>query len=285
MADRLSKREGEGRRLKEKPGIFMSFERAIIGGTGFYDPHLLEDKDELTVKTRYGEARLLTGKYKGIPIVFMTRHGTGHNIPPHRINFRANIAALKELGVTRVLATTAVGSLRENLPPGRLVIIDQFIDNTKGEVRTFYDGEDGKVVHTDFTQPYCPQIRECLAAVMAEKEIAFDDGGTYITTDGPRYETPAEIKVYSLWGADVVGMTNAPEAILAREAGLCYANLSLVTNFAAGISAHPLTHEEVVEMMGQKIGTIREIFLDTLAALPFSRDCQCGVQEDFPLGP
>jgi 5'-methylthioadenosine phosphorylase len=265
--------------------MFMKFEKAIIGGTGFYDPQMLEDRNEHLVKTSYGEAYFLTGTYKGVPLVFMTRHGVQHNIPPHRINFRANIAALKDLGVTRVVAGTAVGSLREDLTPGELVIIDQFIDFTRGEVRTFYDGEGGKVVHTDFSQPYCPQVRKRLSVVMTKKGIPFVDGGTYLTTDGPRYETPAEIKVYSLWGADVVGMTNAPEAILAREAGLCYANISLITNYAAGISPHPLSHQEVVEMMGIKIGLIREIFLDTLVALPQDRDCLCGAVEDFDLGP
>ena len=254
----------------------MTIDRAIIGGTGFYDPRLLEDTEEQVLKNKYGEAHLLTGSYKGVSIAFLTRHGASHNIPPHRINHKANITALKELGVKRVLATTAVGSLRGNLLPGALVIIDQFIDNTRGNVCTFYDGEDGEVVHTDFTYPYCPQIRKYLAAVMTEKRIPYVDGGTYLTTDGPRYESPAEIKVYAHWGADVVGMTNAPEAILAREAGLCYANLSLVTNYAAGISAHPLNHQEVVEMMGRKIELIREVFLDTLTVMPPDRVCLCG---------
>jgi len=262
----------------------MKIERAIIGGTGFYDPKLLEEVGEFTIETKYGNAYILKGLYKKIPVAFLTRHGKDHHIPPHRINHRANIAALKELGVTRVLAGTAVGSLRERLISGTLVIIDQFIDFTKGENHTFYDGEDSKVVHTDFSEPYCPQLRKYLADVMTVKEIPFVNGGTYITTDGPRYETPAEIKAFSCWGADVVGMTNAPEAILAREAGLCYANLSLVTNYAAGISAHPLTHQEVVEMMSKKISLIREIFLETLLALPAERDCLCSVKEDYDLG-
>lgn len=261
----------------------MKIERAIIGGTGFYDPALLEEAQELSMETEYGKAYFVTGLYKEIPVAFLTRHGKDHSIPPHRINHRANIAALKELGVTRVLAGTAVGSLRERLTAGQLVIIDQFIDFTT-QHHTFYDGKGSKVVHTDFTEPYCLQLRKYLATVMEEKGISFVNGGTYITTDGPRYETPAEIKAYSSWGADVVGMTNAPEAILAREAGLCYAVLSLVTNYAAGISPHPLTHQEVVEMMNKKIGLIREIFLDTLLAVPAERDCLCGIKEDYDLG-
>ncbi len=276
-------RNGEGSAGFCRDGM-MKIERAIIGGTGFYDPQLLEDKKDLHVKTRYGSVYLLTGRYGEVPMAFLTRHGREHQIPPHRINHRANIAALKELGVTRILAATAVGSLREELTAGKLVIIDQFIDFTRGLIPTFYDGEDDRVVHTDFTEPYCPQLRKCLAAVMEKKEITFIDGGTYITTDGPRYETPAEIRAFSLLGGDVVGMTNAPEAILAREAGLCYANLSLITNYAAGISPHPLTHQEVVEMMGEKVGLIRAIFMETLLALPPERECLCGVKEEYNLG-
>ena len=262
----------------------MKIEKAIIGGTGFYDPHLLKSKQDLTMETKYGTVFLLTGWYKETPIAFLTRHGRDHHIPPHRINHRANIAALKELGVTRVLAATAVGSLRKELAAGSLVVIDQFIDFTKVQNHTFYDGEDGRVVHTDFTEPYCPQLRNSLASLMEKREITFISKGTYITTDGPRYETPAEIRAFALLGGDVVGMTNAPEAVLAREAGLCYANLSLVTNYAAGISPYPLTHQEVVEMMGEKVDLIRAIFLETLLTLPGERDCLCGVKEDYPLG-
>lgn len=263
----------------------MKVELAIIGGTGFYHPGIIENTEELLINTPYGDTRLLVGTYKETPVAFLSRHGVKHGVPPHRINYRANISALKDLGVKRVLATTAVGSLKKNLSPGTLVITDQFIDFTKGRDGTFYEGDDsGGVVHTDFTEPYCPQMRKILIKAGSAREIDFASVGTYICTEGPRYETPAEIKAFALWGADVVGMTGIPEATLAREAGLCYANLSLVTNYAAGISPHILTHREVVEMMQKKINLLREIILEVLVVLPKSRECNCRKKEDYILG-
>jgi 5'-methylthioadenosine phosphorylase len=263
----------------------MEVNLAIIGGTGFYDPQLLKGAKEVLVETAYGGAYVLVGEYEGIPIAFLTRHGKNHELPPHRINYRANVAALKKLGITRVLSSAAVGSLKENLSPGTLVIVDQFIDMTKSREHTFYDGEARKVVHTDFTEPYCPQLRGQLKKVLADKKIPFAGEGTYLCTEGPRYESPGEIKAFALWGADVVGMTNLPEVTLAREAGLCYSNLSLVTNYAAGISPHPLTHKEVAEMVDKKISLLRNIFLETLVSLPEKRECRCWHNEEFKLGP
>ncbi|NMB41512.1 MAG: S-methyl-5'-thioadenosine phosphorylase [Firmicutes bacterium] len=263
----------------------MKAKIAIIGGTGFYDAKVINNPEEVEVKTAYGKVQITIGNVNKIAIAFLARHGGKHELPPHRINYRANIAALKNIGVARILATTAVGSLKKELPPGSIAIIDQFIDFTKNREHTFYDGTNANgVVHTDFTDPYCPQLREILKNVMLEKGITFAKKGTYICTEGPRYETPAEIKAFALWGADVVGMTNVPEVTLAREAGLCYANLSLVTNFAAGISSHTLTHREVVEVMGKKIDLIREIFMETAVSMPAARECCCGLKEDYPLG-
>lgn len=264
----------------------MKIDLAVIGGTGFYYPGIMDNSKEITVKTAFGETQLISGTYQGFSIAFLPRHGKEHAVPPHRINYRANIAALKKIGVQRVLSATAVGTLNKQLLPGTPVIIDQFIDFTKNRQQTFYEGEDEKgVVHTDFSTPYCPQIREHLKTMLQKKEVSFAEHGTYICTEGPRYETPAEIKAFALWGADVVGMTNVPEVTLAREAGLCYANLSLVTNFAAGISSRPLNHREVVEMMEEKLDLIRGIFMETLISLPPERDCHCWQKEDFPLGP
>lgn len=263
----------------------MEINLAVIGGTGFYHPDILEDNREISIKTTFGEVQLITGTYQSQPLAFLARHGRQHALPPHRINYRANIAALKEIGAQRVLSATAVGSLKEQLTPGTLVITDQFIDFTKNRRHTFYDGENEKgVVHTDFTNPYCPQIREHLKTVLHSKGIPFAGQGTYLCTEGPRYETPAEIRAFALWGADLVGMTNVPEVTLAREAGLCYANLSLVTNFAAGISPHPLSHQEVVVMMQEKLNLIREIFMETLVSLPPERKCRCWQKEEFALG-
>jgi len=263
----------------------LEIEYAIIGGTGFYRPKLIENVEEIIISTKYGQVQVIAGTYKDINIAFLARHGGKHQLPPHRVNYRANIAALKKIGVKRILTSTAVGSLRNDLSPGTFVIIDQFIDFTKNREHTFYDGSDfDSVVHTDFTEPYCPELREALKQVMLQKKIVFAEKGAYICTEGPRYETPAEIKAFSLWGADVVGMTNVPEVVLAREAGLCYATLSLVTNFAAGISSHNLTHQEVVEVMREKINLLREIFMETFLSLPRERKCRCFLKEDYPLG-
>lgn len=263
----------------------MEINLAVIGGTGFYHPDILQDSKEIVVKTAYGEASLIIGVYRGRALAFLARHGGGHALPPHRINYRANIAALKEIGAKRVLSATAVGSLREKLAPGTLVVTDQFIDFTKNRRQTFYDGSDEKgVIHTDFTDPYCPEIRENLKAKLQNMAVSFAKEGTYLCTEGPRYETPAEIKAFALLGADLVGMTNVPEVTLAREAGLCYANLSLVTNYAAGISPHPLSHQEVVEMMEEKLSVIRELFMETLISLPPERKCRCRQIEEYPLG-
>lgn len=262
----------------------MEINLAIIGGTGYYHPRFLENAREKTVQTKYGKAVVTIGNYGDKTVAFMPRHGNRHQLPPHKINYRANIAALKELGVQRVLSTTAVGSLRENIPPGTLVIIDQFIDMTKNREHTFYDEEGGPVYHSDFTEPYCPQLRNYLNNLLSGKGISFVNGGTYICTEGPRYESPAEISAFSKWGADMVGMTNVPEVTLAREAGLCYATLSLVTNLAAGISPHPLTHKEVVDVVKEKIGLIRELFLELSAVLPLERGCNCWEKEDLSLG-
>ena len=257
---------------------------AVIGGTGFYQPDLLQSLQEVEVNTPYGTVQFQQLHYQGKDVLFLPRHGKGHHLPPHRINYRANIAALRELKVKYVLSTTAVGSLRQEIPRGMLVVIDQFIDLTKYREHTFYDGIGGEVVHTDFTEPYCTHLRRQLCDVLTSKRISFKNKGTYVCTEGPRYETPAEVRAYAAWGGDVVGMTNVPEVTLAREAGLCYASLSLVTNYAAGLSSQPLTHQEVVEEMEEKLGIIRDVFMETIIALPETNDCRCAFKEDYKLG-
>ncbi len=247
---------------------------AIIGGTGVYDPKFLEKADELIVSTPYGEVKILKGLYEGEEVGFLARHGVGHSIPPHKINYKANIWALKYLGVERILSTTAVGSLRINLLPGDLVILDQFIDFTKARDITFYDGRDGKVIHIDFTTPYCPELRRLLYETAQELGIKAHPHGTYICTEGPRFETPAEIRMYAMFG-DVVGMTNVPEVILARELEMCYASVSLITNYAAGISRTPLTHWEVLEVMAQNIEKVRKLFAHVIRKVPKERNCIC----------
>jgi 5'-methylthioadenosine phosphorylase len=247
---------------------------AIIGGTGVYDPAFLENPQEMIISTPYGDAKILKGIYQGEEVAFLARHGVGHSLPPHRINYKANMWALKSLGVERILSTTAVGSLKMDLMPGDLVILDQFIDFTKKRDYTFFNGDDGKVIHIDFTQPYCPELRKILFETAKELGLRIHYYGTYICTEGPRFETPAEIKMFSYFG-DVVGMTNVPEVILARELEMCYASVSLVTNYAAGISTSPLTHQEVLDVMSENIEKVRKLFARVIPKIPKERKCIC----------
>lgn len=248
---------------------------AIIGGTGVYDPAILTDVQEAELVTPYGTINYLQGRYEDKEVFFLARHGSGHSVPPHRINYRANIWGLKMLGVTEVIATAAVGSLNQEMPPGEMVLLDQFIDFTKDRVDTFYDGGPAGVVHVDYTEPYCPRVRAVLLATAKEAGITLIPRGTYVCTEGPRYETPAEIKAYAVLGGDLVGMTNVPEVVLAREAGLCYATVAMVTNWAAGISPHPLTHREVVEIMDRNTEKLRRLLMRAISGLSEDPDCAC----------
>lgn len=248
---------------------------AIIGGTGVYDPSILGDVREVSAETPYGTVTAVEGSYHGKTVLFMNRHGAGHSIPPHRINYRANIWGLKELGVDCILATAAVGSLNLDYVPGSFVFPDQYLEFTKSRQCTFFDGGEAGVVHTDMTEPYCPEIRKAFAeAAEALSSKAFS-GGTYVCTEGPRFETPAEIKMYSLYGGDLVGMTAYPEVALAREIGICYGTVAMVTNYAAGISTSALTHQEVLDEMARMSEDIKKFLLKTIDLLPEQRDCTC----------
>lgn len=251
----------------------MHAEFAIIGGTGVYDAALLEAPETLTIDTPYGQAAAIVGLHKGKRVAFMPRHGVHHSIPPHLINYRANIHALKELGVTQVLATAAVGSLQLAHPPGSLLLVDDFLDFTKSRPTTFFDKE--RVVHVDVTDPYCGRLRSQVQQAGAALAIDLRSGGTYVCTEGPRFESPAEIRLYQSFGAAVVGMTSVPEVVLAKEAELCYATVCMVTNFAAGISQTPLTHEEVVAEMANNVHRLRDLFFKTIEQTNRVRDCRC----------
>ncbi len=247
----------------------------IIGGTGFYEAGLLEAEKDLTRSTRYGAASLKTGFYRGREVVFLTRHGAGHSIPPHLVNYRANIWALKEIGVEKVIATAAVGSLQKDLIPGDIVIVDQFLDFTKCRAQTFFEGNGTGVLHVDVTDPYCPGLREEIRQAAGRIQARLHNGGTYVCTEGPRYETPAEIRMFQSLGGDVVGMTSVPEVVLAREAGICYAVIATVTNYAAGISSKPLSHQEVVAAMDKAGGMLRSLILSVLEHSVADRTCTC----------
>jgi 5'-methylthioadenosine phosphorylase len=231
----------------------------VIGGTGFYG-FAGEAAERVEVATRYGQVEVQRSSLGAVPVFFLARHGAGHAVPPHRVNYRANIAALRELGVGSVLASAAVGSMAKSMPPGALVIVEQFLDFTRTRTSTFFDGEGGVVKHVDVSDPYCPHLRSELRSASAAVGEELAAGATYVCTEGPRFETPAEIRMFRRLGGDLVGMTSVPEVTLAREAGLCYASVAVVTNWAAGVSEAPVVHEEVTQFMSQQAERLKGIF-------------------------
>lgn len=247
----------------------------IIGGTGVYDPNILEHIYQDEILTPYGLVSYKAGTFGGINIAFIPRHGSRHSLAPHLINYRANIWALKKIGVKTILATAAVGSLRLDMKLGDFVLIDQFIDFTKSRKNTFYDSEKRKVVHVDLTNPYCSSLREKLVNTAQTLGITVHNGGTYVCTEGPRFETPAEIQMFAKLGGHLVGMTNVPEVVLAREAEMCYATIAMVTNYAAGISPNPLTYGEVIQVMNTNTENLRNVLMNTIKHIDLDKNCSC----------
>lgn len=251
----------------------------IIGGTGIYSPHTFIGFVEKIIETPYGKAKALCGEMAGNNVNFITRHGVGHTVPPHKVNYRANIWALKALGVKEIFATTAVGSLNPAMTAGHFVVCDQVLDFTKSRINTFFDSPERGVAHVDFTFPYCPRLRKKVISCLEKANIIFHSAGTYVVAEGPRFETAAEIKMFRMLGGDVVGMTNMPEAILAREAEMCYTNCSIVTNMGAGISPTPLSHSEVVEEMGKSIKNMERLILAFISANNNTDTVKCDCAE------
>ncbi|HEX9197435.1 MAG TPA: S-methyl-5'-thioinosine phosphorylase [Candidatus Bathyarchaeia archaeon] len=245
---------------------------AIIGGSGVRSTLKGEQK---ILGTPYGPTPSLTiGEMDGRPTVFLPRHGETHSSPPHRVNYRSNIWGLKTLGVERIIATNAVGAIDQKLTPGEIVIPSDLVDMTKARPGTFYDGS--PVTHVDVSQPYCPREREVLAssAVAAGREPP--KGVVMACTEGPRYETPAEIKMFRTLGCQVVGMTGAPEAFLARELEMCYASISFVSNMAAGLQ-RTLSAREVEDKGRETSHVLNKILAGAIGRMPESRkDCPCG---------
>lgn len=247
----------------------------VIAGSGLYDIPGLVIKETRTLHTPYGNpsAAYRIGTVSGKDIAFLPRHGTDHTIQPHNINYRANIWGLKELGVERVIAFGASGGINKDMNPGRIVVLDQIIDVTHGRQSTFYD--EGKVVHVDFTEPFCPDLRDYIFQASDKGAVAVAKKGTYICTNGPRLETAAEIKAFSLHGADMVGMTAMPEAALARELEICFVFVTVITNYAAGLAGRKLTAKEVLDEMEKSAGGLRTL-LQAFFDLQFpERECPC----------
>ncbi len=247
----------------------------IIGGSGFYRPDLLSQVREVKVETPYGEIKPFIGKLGDIEVAFLPRHGQDHSVLPHQINFRANLWGLHSLGVKRIVATTAVGGLTPELAPGTMVIVDQLLDFTKQRPLTFYEDGDVQRAHIDMTEPYCPSMRLELSKVAAKLNIPVQLGGCYVCFEGPRYETAAEIKMFRMLGGTVVGMTGIPETVLARELGICYANLSIITNWAAGITVAPLNHGEVKQVMALNEGKLRDVITNYIITADHEFHCAC----------
>lgn len=257
-------------------GEALRAEIAIIGGSGLYSMAALKRARTTVVKTPYGDSpELLLGRLHGREVVFLPRHGKGHTIPPHLINHRANLWALRKLGVKRVFATTSCGSANLRMRPGELVLLTQFIDFTKRRPQTFYEGGKGGVAHIDVAEPYCPELREVLIKTARKLGPKVHPRAVYACTEGPRFETAAEVKGLRMLGSDVVGMTNVPECILARELEMCYVAVGLITNFAAGISKKKLTYTEVVEIIKGNIGRVQELLLEAVPNVPKRRSCPC----------
>ncbi|MEV1288650.1 S-methyl-5'-thioadenosine phosphorylase [Micromonospora sp. NPDC049679] len=249
-------------------------ELAIIGGSGLYT--LLKGAVEHLVETPYGAPSdpVTVAELGGRRVAFLPRHGRDHRHPPHLIPYRANMWALRSLGVRQILAPCAVGGLRPELGPGTFVVPDQLIDRTSGRVQTYYDQG---AVHVSFADPYCPVGRSTILAAARRHDIDATDGGTVVVVEGPRFSTRAESRWYAGIGGSIVNMTGHPEAVLARELGLCYTSVALVTDLDAGVEGgHGVTQEEVFRVFGENTVRLRELLLDAVTALPPERACPCG---------
>ncbi len=267
----------------------------IIGGSGLYEVEGIEVLDRVNISTPFGDPsdEYIITSINGKKAVFLPRHSRGHKYPPHLINYRANIWGFRKLGVNKIFSISAVGGINSVLKPGDFVIIEQFMDFTKNRPVTFYEGvlsidddtenedlvkeylNNKRVVHIDVSFPFCSHMRSILEDVLKKKNLPFVKNATYVTTEGPRLETSAEIRAFSILGADVVGMTLVPEVVLARELNMHFVALSVVTNLAAGITGERLTSTEVVEMMHKKNEEIKRILLNFIPEIPEKPECNC----------
>lgn len=247
----------------------------VIGGSGVHEMKGTVIKDSKKISTPYGEPSdsFKIGEISGMGIAFLPRHGTPHHIAPHKINYRANIWGFKELGVERIISVNAVGGISPEMTPGDIVVLNQIIDMTEGRKSTFYDKEE--VVHVDFTEPYCPEIRDAIKEAGEKTKTPIKTSATYMCSNGPRLETAAEIKAFSILGSDVIGMTGMPEAILARELGICFSGIAVITNYAAGISKNSLTTKEVVDTMQASSEKVKKILKEAAVLIPKKRNCRC----------
>jgi len=246
----------------------------IIGGSGLDDPKLLDAYEEMEVETPYGKpsSPLTLGKIHGVDVVFLSRHGKNHSIMPTQVPFRANIWALQEQGCTHIIATTACGSLREYVKPGDFIFPDQFIDNTKQRALTFFEDN---VVHMPMSKPFCENLRNVFMASAKKLGLSFNEKGTIITIEGPRFSTKAESSMFRMWGADMINMSTVPEVILARELGICYQAIAMATDYDSWKeNEDPVTWDMVLKRMAQNSENVKKLILDIIPKIKHT-DCDC----------
>lgn len=253
-------------------------EIAVLGGSGFY--RLLDDVDFVHLETPYGSPSddVAIGRLAGRSVAFIPRHGRQHTLPPAAINYRANLWALHSLGVKRVIAPTAAGSLQSHVQPGDLVMCDQFIDRTSGRHDTYFDSGP-KVAHASTAHPYCPDLRKLALKAATERGLRVHNKGTVVVIQGPRFSTFAESRWFSSMGWDVVNMTQYPEVALARELEMCYVNISLITDYDAGLEGNPnvkpVSVDEVIAQFATNIDRVRDLILDLIPRISEARECPC----------
>lgn len=249
----------------------------IIGGSGLYDMEGLSDKKEISIETPFGSPSdvILQGRIGDITLLFLPRHGKAHRRSPSEVNYRANIYALKKLGAERVISVSAVGSLKEEIKPGDIVLVDQFIDRTKGiRPSTFF--ENGIVAHVGFGDPTCEELRNVLKDSAESVGASLHVGGTYVCMEGPMFSTRAESNLYRSWNASVIGMTNLPEAKLAREAELCYSTIALATDYDSWHEVEEdVNADKVLEIMAKNVVMARKIIVEAVSRIPLYRNCPC----------
>lgn len=255
-----------------------SAEIGVFGGSGFYE--FAEDLKEVKVETPYGapSEKIAIGTVGGRRVAFLPRHGKSHQLPPHAINYRANVCAMKQLGVTRIISPTAAGSLQAGVAPGEFVIVDQFIDRTSGRKDTFYDGP--VTTHISTAEPYCPQLRQHAVQCAADLGIPCHDGGTVVVIQGPRFSTRAESQWFTNNGWHVINMTQYPEVVLARELEICYQAVALITDYDAGIVAtdgvEPVSVDMFLDVFAKNVDNAKRLCERMIATVPAERTCACG---------
>jgi len=250
---------------------------AVIGGSGLYEIEGISGVEEVSLNTPFGPPsdKIVVGKLEGVNVAFLPRHGRGHRIPPTDVPFRANIYALKSLGVERIIAINSVGSLKADLKPGELLIPDQLIDRTRSRVNTFF--RESIAVHIPFADPFCPVLSRVVYEAAQKAGATVHKGGTYVVMEGPAFSTRAESRLHRSWGADVIGMTALPEAKLAREAEICYAVIACITDYDSWHEGfEPVTAEIIINTLRQNIATAKKIIKLALGKIPEKRDCDCG---------